>query len=134
VSSGTRRKILGDVLIVEDDAALANSMAGALEDEGFHVRRATTMAAAREKLREMQPAVAIVDLTLPDAFATDLVDELATRFDPPVPAVIVSTFPLANLIAARWQNELVRKPYDLDELLAAVFRAARARRSSASNG
>jgi two-component system nitrogen regulation response regulator NtrX len=134
VSSGTRRRVKGDILIVEDDAVLANCMAEALQDEGYVTRRATTMAEAQEKLHQLRPAVAVVDLTLPDAFATDLIDELATRFEPAVPVVIVSTFPLANLVAARWGNQLVRKPYDVDDLLAAVHRAIEARRSSASFG
>lgn len=129
-----RRRVKGDVLIVEDDAVIANCIAEALEDEGYVTRRATTMAEAQEKVRELRPAIAVVDLTLPDAFATDLIDELATRFDPPVPVVVVSTFPLANLVAARWGNQLVRKPYEVEDLLAAVQRAVAGRRSSASFG
>jgi DNA-binding response OmpR family regulator len=109
-----RRRVRGDVLIVEDDAVIANCIAEALEDEGYETRRATTMAEAQEKMRELRPAVAVVDLT--------------------VPVVAVSTFPLANLVAARWGNQLVRKPYDVDELLAAVQRAVAQRRSSTSFG
>lgn len=120
IPSGIRPRVRGDVLIVEDDELLATTLAAAIQDVGFQTRRAGSMAEARVQLAAWLPAVALVDLTLPDGFATDLIDELACKFERPVPVVVVSNFPLAQLVSARWNNLLVRKPFELDEVLETI--------------
>jgi DNA-binding response OmpR family regulator len=116
------------ILVVEDDVTLSAVIASALADEGYVAKVATTAEEARRALAEEIPTAMVLDLTLPDAFGGDLLAEATARGRRP-PTVIVSTFPLAELIARRYEVELVRKPFELDALLAAVGRLARARRS-----
>ena len=54
------------VLVVEDDPATAYSFSRLVRDLGYRVETATTGAAALEHIRTRLPAVAFVDLRLPD--------------------------------------------------------------------
>ena len=54
------------VLVVEDDPATAYSFSRLVRDLGYRVETATTGQAALEHIRTRQPAVAFVDLRLPD--------------------------------------------------------------------
>lgn len=109
-------------LIVEDDELLAKAIAGLLEDEGYATTISATLAEARAALTACKPHVLILDLTLPDAFGGDLLHELAEDEDAP-PTVLVTTFPLARMLAARHEVELVMKPFVLDDLLNGIRRA-----------
>lgn len=97
-------------------------MAGLLEDEGYATAISRTLADARAALRHCDPHVLILDLTLPDAFGGDLLNELADAENAP-PTVLVTTFPLARMLATKHEVELVKKPYAIDELLEGVRRA-----------
>jgi two-component system nitrogen regulation response regulator NtrX len=122
VRSGPRPRTVPTALIVEDDETLATSMAGLLEDEGYATAIARTVSEARAALKNCDPHVLILDLTLPDAFGGELLHELAENDDAP-PTVLVTTFPLARMLAARHEVELVKKPFVLDDLLAGIRRA-----------
>lgn len=116
--SGTRRRV-GLALIVEDNPTLMDTLEQFLDDEGYSTGTARSVAGARHKVSAARPDVAIVDLTLTDGFAEELVGELAAA---KIPTVIVSTFPLARLIAERHDVELVMKPFELAALLSAIAR------------
>jgi CheY-like chemotaxis protein len=117
--SGPRRSAFA--LIVEDDPVLATVLSEALADEGYATRVALTAAAARGLMVEHPGALLILDLTLPDGFGGDLLAEAERRRELPR-TVIVSTFGLAEIIARRYDAELVRKPFELEKFLGAVER------------
>lgn len=111
-------------LIVEDDEAMATAIANALDDAGWQVITVSSLASARETIANRRPSVLVLDLTLRDEFGATLLDELATREVAPA-TVIVSGFGLAPLVAARFDVELVSKPFEMDAFLQAVDRAGR---------
>ena len=95
---------------------------GALGDAGFGPFGVSDLAHAREYLSKNIPALMVLDLSLNGDFGADLLQELCAR--PNAPRVLVcSAFPLANVIAARFNVELLRKPFEIDQL---VFGATRA--------
>lgn len=108
------------LLIVEDDAALRQSLAGSLRAAGFAVDEATTAAEAEYFAAEFAVQLAIVDLGLPDRSGVELVTRLrASGFE----------FPILILTARdHWQDKVnglnagaddyVVKPFNLDELKA----------------
>ena len=110
------------ILIVEDDPVMCRTLSDALKDEGYVVVTASTLSEARGTLARARPSVMILDLTLPDDFGGDLLNELADNADAP-PTVILSVFHLASMVAARYNVELVRKPFEIDTLMAAIRRA-----------
>lgn len=118
LGSGTRRRV-GTALIVEDNNTLSSTLEGLLDDEGYLTHAARTMVAARDLLSP-RPDVVVLDLTLADGFAEELLIELIAAN---LPTVIVSTSPLAHVIADKHGVELVRKPFELGNLLDALERA-----------
>jgi two-component system cell cycle sensor histidine kinase/response regulator CckA len=60
------------VLVVDDDAMLARTLADVLEMHGFDARTASDGQSAIAMARELRPSVAVVDLRLPDMDGLDL--------------------------------------------------------------
>jgi DNA-binding response OmpR family regulator len=56
------------ILLVEDDIAYQKAIGGELEDEGYNVETAETEQEAREKLKENDFDLLIVDIRLPSDF------------------------------------------------------------------
>jgi DNA-binding NtrC family response regulator len=88
---------------------------------------AMNLTEARVYLAVAMPDVMILDLNLEGEFGGDLLAELATLREAPA-TVLVSAYPFAGLVAQRYGVELVRKPFGLDELDAAIDRARKERR------
>lgn len=61
-----------DVLLLEDDPAIAGTVAFALEREGFVVRSVGLVRDADAVARRQPPAVAVLDIGLPDGQGLDL--------------------------------------------------------------
>ncbi len=60
------------VLLLEDDPAIAGTVAFALEREGFEVEHVPLVATARARAAQRPPALAILDVGLPDGNGLDL--------------------------------------------------------------
>jgi len=108
------------LLIVEDDPALRQSLAGSLRAAGFTVDEAATAAEAEYFAADYAVQVAIIDLGLPDRSGVDLVRRLRAAG---------RRFPILVLTAREhWQDKVaglnagaddyVVKPCHLDELKA----------------
>ncbi|MEM1161094.1 MAG: response regulator transcription factor [Pseudomonadota bacterium] len=70
---------MSKVLILEDDADLRAELHEALEDEAFEVRTAGTIAEFWQTFQVMLPAVAILDMNLPDGRGRDVVRQLRSQ-------------------------------------------------------
>lgn len=67
---------MSHVLIVDDDESFTSALAEYIRNEGFDVRVAHCLEQARAELARQTPAVALVDLVLPDGGGLELLDEL----------------------------------------------------------
>ena len=118
-----------DVLIVEDEDAIAEPLAQGLEREGFQVRRVATGAAA---LEEPLPDLVLLDLRLPDIDGYDVCRELRQRSDVPIIVVTARGEEADRVIGLELgADDYVVKPFGLRELVArirAVTRRSRAER------
>jgi DNA-binding response OmpR family regulator len=72
-----------NVLVVDDEPAIRESLAFALKRDGFSVREAATLREARA-LEDQQADLIILDLVLPDGNGLDFLRALRTRTDIPV--------------------------------------------------
>ena len=110
------------LLIVEDDTALRQALAGSLRSAGFAVDEAGTAAEAEYFAAEFAVQLAIVDLGLPDRSGVELVQRLRASG---------AEFPIMILTAREhWQDKVnglnagaddyVVKPFNLDELKARI--------------
>jgi DNA-binding response OmpR family regulator len=78
-----------NLLLVEDDAGLTRSLCKGLEESGFSVVHAPSLAAARQILEEQPVEVVILDLGLPDGEGFDLIDSLRATH-PDLPLIITT--------------------------------------------
>jgi DNA-binding response OmpR family regulator len=114
------------VLVIEDDVVIARTVASALCDEGFDAHVVEGLAAARREIRRNGHAAVVLDLDLPDGAGELLLRDLA-HYDSPPAAVVMSAQEYAPRVAARWAVPCVKKPFELDRLVAAVRVAAEVR-------
>lgn len=68
-----------DVLIVDDDDALRESLADLLSPHGYTVRTAASLAEARAHVDAARPDAALIDLRLPDGSGAELGRELIAQ-------------------------------------------------------
>jgi CheY-like chemotaxis protein len=120
----------GEVLIVEDNQALAENVAEALESSGM---QATIDSSAESALsRKSLPRVALVDLRLPDQDGLEVAKRLCAR-DPTIKIIFVTAYgeelqkrlkeAMVTLGCHPGEVPLVLKPFDLEALVRQVHAA-----------
>ena len=109
------------IMLVEDDAAIAQTLTDALEASSYRVWHAENGADARALLEQRRPDLIILDLMLPDVDGLVLCSGLKTIAD--VPIIICSATPQkrdAILGLKLGADDFVAKPFDIYELEARV--------------
>lgn len=112
----------GSILVIEDDAGILETLSDFLRSEGFRVDLARDGAEGLERIAAHRPDVVLVDLLMPGMngrqFLARLRAEAATRSLPVV--LMTGSRPPGETAAAA--DAVLQKPFELDELLAAVWR------------
>jgi CheY-like chemotaxis protein len=80
------------VLLIEDDAAIADMYRVQLEYDGYRVTVATTGENGFEALAHAQPDIVLLDLLLPDRSGLEIMADLKSRFPKHPPVVILSNY------------------------------------------
>lgn len=123
------------VLLVEDDAALAAAMCAYLEDKGFAVDRAESLAAARAALPLAPWHAVLLDLHLPDGEGLSLIPAIRHR----APALPIIVLTARDQVSDRIRgldagaDDYLVKPFDPDELLARLRAVERRGRGADSS-
>ncbi|MBV9495660.1 MAG: response regulator [Acidobacteria bacterium] len=119
-----RRALPKQVLIVEDDPAVAAGLGALLESEGVCVHVASSARAALGVLERSPMSAVIVDVGLPDMMGTELYDRIAEH-KPHLPVIFIT----GSIERAQIEPHLVhphaaflRKPFESDQLMAALAR------------
>ena len=118
------------MLLLDDEPLLRRRIASYLEKQGVDVTQTTTLAEAREALRNADFDFALLDVNLPDGRCLALLEEKAVS--PSVVAVVMTAeggVPGAVEAMRRGAADYLVKPFDLEEL---GVRLARARRDRGS--
>lgn len=123
------------VLIIEDDSDVRDWIAHCLLREGHELRGVPDGAGAQALATEdagYRPDLVLMDYALPDTDGVTLLADLAASWDG-VPAVFVTVQWTGEIIQRieRTGHERVAKPFDADDLRAAVRRALEAGASQA---
>src|SRR5579864_7733110 len=130
------RPVRATILVVEDDPATARALVDALELADYRVWHAADGREARSFLERARPDLILLDLLLPDIDGLVLCSTLKGAAD--VPIIICSASsrrsdPVLSLKLGA--DDFVRKPFELDDLLArieAVLRRAPPRSAAAT--
>jgi DNA-binding NtrC family response regulator len=114
------------VLVVDDDRAVRESAALALEKAGHRVSRAASAAEARSILEEQPIAVVVSDIYMPGEDGIALLQSLASRRNPPAVILMTArgTIETATIAARVGAFDYLAKPFDVAALLARVRAAA----------
>jgi len=115
------RPVRATILVVEDDPATARALVDALELADYRVWHAADGREARSFLERARPDLILLDLLLPDIDGLVLCSTLKGAAD--VPIVICSASarrsdPVLSLKLGA--DDFVRKPFQIDDLLARV--------------
>jgi len=126
--SGAAPFPLGSVLIVDDEAAIRESLQTLLEMEGYQVETAATALQGLERIGEREFDLILLDLALPDRNGIDLLADLRIH-NPQLSIIMITAYgTVENAVSAMQAGAVnfVQKPWDNEKLLADV-RAAVAR-------
>ena len=114
------------LLLVEDDDALRQRLARALESRGFDVQTAASASEAALRIADDPPEFAVLDLRITDGSGLDLIP-LLTEADPATRVVVLTGYgSIATALEAvrRGAAHYLTKPADADEIVAAFGRGA----------
>jgi len=117
------------VLIIDDEAAIRDSLETLLTMEGFQVVMAVDGAAGLEQLAQREFDLVLLDLALPGESGMDLLPKIL-EMQPGMPVIMITAFgTVSNVVEAirSGAENFVQKPWDNEKLLADI-RAAIARR------
>jgi DNA-binding response OmpR family regulator len=112
------------VLIIEDDQCIFQTLALLLRLAGYHVVHAPDSQCALTWLAAHQPALVMLDLWIPVAGGRRVAAAIRERYGAGVPVLVVTAEHLtAEAVTALGAVGYLRKPFDLDDVLAAVERS-----------
>ncbi len=123
------------VFVIDDEPRMAQVIATALGHGGFDCHTFTEPSEALAAAAEAAPDVVVSDVRMPGMDGMELLDQLRTSC-PDVPVVLVTahgSVPAAVSAIRKGAFDYVTKPFDNDELRAAVGRAFELRRLSREN-
>jgi two-component system, OmpR family, response regulator MprA len=117
------------ILVVEDDAAVRDSLARAIRLGGYEVGTAATGAEALEQAERRRPDAVVLDLRLPDLDGLEVCRALQAFGAPPAILILTARTTLGDRIEGldAGADDYLVKPFALAELMArlrAVLRRA----------
>lgn len=112
----------GPILVVDDDQSILATIHEILELEGYPVVAVSDAAEALRRAVEVRPSLLLLDMRMPGMTGWELAAELRSR-GIAVPILVMTAARDAQL----WAEQIgaagfLPKPFDLDDLLAAVER------------
>ena len=115
------------VWVVDDDESIRWVLAQALSLAEMAPRCFESGTTFFQALRDEQPDVIITDIRMPDMSGLELMEQLARRH-PDIPVIVITAFSDLDSAVAAYQGgafEYLPKPFDIDETVALVSKAAR---------
>src|SRR5262249_54962569 len=124
------------VLVVDDEASIADGLRLTLEAEGYSVRIAGSVRTALAAVTHAEAHVAIVDLMLPDGDGLALARELKPR-DPALAVIVIPAYGSVRKAMEATKGagafHVVEKPFEPDEVLGLVKTALEHRKLVVEN-
>ena len=107
------------VLVIEDNKDLALGLRVNLQEHGYDVQIAHTIADGLARLRQFAPDVIVLDVALPDGDGLDFMRRLRAAHDHTLVMILTArSHRESKLLGLRLgADDYVTKPFDIDELL-----------------
>jgi two-component system response regulator AtoC len=124
------------ILVVDDEASIADGLRLTLEAEGYSVRIAGSVRTGLAAVSQTEAHVAIVDLMLPDGDGLVLTKELKTR-DPALEVIVITAYGSVRKAMEATKGAgafyVVEKPFEPEEMLGLVKTALEHRKLVVEN-
>jgi DNA-binding response OmpR family regulator len=112
---------MADVLLVEDDGALAEGLTYALNLEKFTVSHARTLRQADEALQAQKFDIIILDVMLPDGSGLDFLVKIKKRYATPVLFLTACDQEYQIILGLdRGADDYITKPFRVRELISRI--------------
>jgi two-component system response regulator RegX3 len=109
------------ILVVEDEASLADSVRYNLEREGYQVSVAADGREALERFRSEHPTLVILDLMLPELSGLDVCRTMRAESDVPIIMVTAKDSEADKVIGLELgADDYVTKPFSIRELISRI--------------
>ena len=115
-------------LIVDDDPRIAYLLALLLKEAGYEVATASSLLDGLAHLRTPRPTLVVIDVHLPDGDGLDLCRWIRSEGDDHTTVIVVTADhrPAVTVKAlAAGADDVVTKPFSVEELIARVHAAVR---------
>ena len=123
------------ILIVEDEPGIADTIQYALRTDGFEPAWCATGEEALARVREIAPALVILDVGLPDASGFEIFKRLRETSDVPVVFLTARSDEIDRVVGLELgADDYIAKPFSPRELVARVRSILRRSQRSASTG
>jgi two-component system response regulator AtoC len=115
------------VLVVDDEPLIRQSLRTALQQEGFQAEMAASGTEAWERFRRDRPDIVLLDLVLGDADGLALLQRMKQEAPETKIVIITAHGSISQAVTAIKQgaHDFIKKPFELDEIVATVQNAAR---------
>jgi DNA-binding NtrC family response regulator len=132
---GEAHAYAGSVLIIDDEAAIRESLETLLQLEGYSVESAASGESGLARLGERNFDLVLLDLALPDRNGMELLAEIRSQ-DPQLSIIMITAYgTVENAVKAIQAGaaNFIQKPWDNEKLLADVRAAVARRRAEEEN-
>ncbi len=123
------------ILVVDDEPVLRETLAEALDADGFHVITAADGREALERFREHQPELVVLDVMLPELSGVEVCRILRRESGVPILMLTARTSELDKVLGLELgADDYVTKPFSLRELTARIRALLRRTESQGAEG
>ena len=129
---GTEPREQAYILVMEDEASMANGLKMVLQEEGYDVDLAMTGQSALDKFGSRYFDILVADLRLPDLDGMEVIKEIK-RKRPETEAIVITGYPSVSSAVESVRigvYDYLRKPFTEDELKEAVGGALKKRQEA----
>src|SRR3954465_1015385 len=126
---------LGSILIIDDEAAIRESLETLLELEGYRIVTAETGEEGLARIAERPYDLILLDFALPDRNGLEILTEIRDR-DPNLAVIMIPAYGTVENAVRAMQGgavNFVQKPWDNEKLLADIRASVARRRAEEEN-
>lgn len=109
------------ILIIEDDAPIADLLAYGLSQEGYQTRIAGDGAAGMDELTSFGPDLLLLDWMLPDQSGLDICKKVTAGYNIPILMITAKSDITDKILGLEFgADDYITKPFDLREVVARI--------------
>lgn len=109
------------ILLIEDEAAIADLLEYGLQKEGYSIQKASTSAEGLRRLESFQPDLLLLDWMLPDGNGLDICKKVTALYNIPIVMLTAKSDITDKILGLEFgADDYITKPFDLREVVARI--------------